>query len=188
VVVSDMLDRLPPGLHQEMVDERGLRRCSPTGPGRRAAPAEAVALSWVQSAKGCAAQELPLLVREGARSQGAARLAAVLVWPDMCSTPGPAQELSPSLSGDLSRRPLSTLQPAGTDQALLLRQEVSDKTLRRHGLRARLGVRRALRRAPGVWRASLPTAMPRRAVWRVRSTRSCTMLLRPDPEEHLVPR
>jgi ribosomal protein L37AE/L43A len=92
------------------------------------------------------------------------------------------------LSGDLSRRPLSTLQPAGTDQALLLRQEVSDKTLRRHGLRARLGVRRALRRAPGVWRASLPTAMPRRAVWRVRSTRSCTMLLRPDPEEHLVPR
>lgn len=129
VVVSNMLDCLPSGLHQEMVDQRGLRCCSTTGRGWRDATSEAMALSWMQSAEGCPAQELPLLVREGARSQICDWTAAIFVWPDMCSTTSPAKELSTSLSSHLSCRSLPALWPHGAYKALLLRQEVSHATL-----------------------------------------------------------
>ena len=60
--MSNMLDCLPSGLHQEVVHKRGLSCSSSAGSGWRNATSEAVALSWMQLAQGYSPQEFPLLV------------------------------------------------------------------------------------------------------------------------------
>jgi len=78
--MQNLLDCVPSGLHQEMVDQGGLCGGSTAGSRRRDAAREAVALSRLQSPQGHAAQGLPLLVREGAGTQVSARTSALLMW------------------------------------------------------------------------------------------------------------
>jgi hypothetical protein len=124
VVLPDMLDSLSPRLYKEVVYQRGVSSCSTASSGRRSTTTEAVALPRVQFAEGRSAEELLLLVREGARPQASHRAAPILLWTDLLPTQGSTKEMSSPMWYDLSRRSLPALFLDGADSALLLRQQV----------------------------------------------------------------
>ena len=129
MVVQNMLDRVPPGLHQEVVNKRGFG-CSATADSRWGdASSEAVALPRLQPTKGHSTQELPLLVREGAGSALNTRSTTILVWPDLLTTPTSPQALSTPLRLDVSCRPLSSVWLDGSHATLLLWEEVHHSPL-----------------------------------------------------------
>ena len=86
VVVQNLLDCVPPGLHKEVVHQRGLRSRSSAGARRRIAPAPAMAVPGLQPPQGRAPQVILVLVREGRRAAIPAWATALLLWADLVSS------------------------------------------------------------------------------------------------------
>ena len=153
--MQDMLDRLPPDLHQEVVHQRRLRRSSTAGTRRRTATPAPMALPRLQLPKGRAAQGPFVLVREGDGSKITPWSATLLLRSDMCPAAASTQEVPASLPCHLSRRALLSVFSDGTYPALLLRSKLPYPPLSRHRLRKWLELRRHMRTSHALWRAHL---------------------------------
>ena len=166
--MSNVLDRLPSALHQEMVRERRFDpRSTAGGRGRRAPAAETVEMSRLQPAQGRPAYDLLLLVREGDRPSLDRWPSAALLWPNLRQAEAFAQELPAPLRIALSRRTLLTLLAHGTNADLLLRQEQLDTAMRGDELRLGVELWRDMRGPTAVRRTYLFSTLPRRALWSV---------------------
>jgi hypothetical protein len=134
LVMQDMLDGIPPELHQEVVHQRRLSSGATTSTRRRDAAPETVAVPRLQLPKRRAAEGPVMLVRKGNGSQVSPWPSALLMRPDMRPTAYSSQAMPAQMFHHVPRWALSSLRLDGTYTALFLWQEIGYAPLLGHGL------------------------------------------------------